>query len=137
MNLIKEAPIAHRHLFQTNEDNSRSPKTEFDMNDLWNYYQISFLGSGDSMCASQYVTVEAIEKRRKALLANIPPILPKQAELLQKLCDHYGLEVVLYAIDDYSGGNSGSVPEVEKLIYYVKGAEATLANIQLRRTMGI
>ncbi len=136
MNVLKSAPIAHRQLFVT-ENNVRIPKTEYTIQDVWNYYHICFLGNGDSMCASQYTTLAAIEKRKQSLLSKIPPLMPADEEILIKLCNHYGVEAILYAIDDFSGGSVESIPAISGLIYHAKEGEATLAAIVRRKDMGI
>ncbi len=88
------------------------------------------------MSSAQYIDLTMLERKKKALIAEAPPLMPKQEELLEKLLKIYGLEVVLYAIDNFSYASRDSLPEPEGLIYHMKEAQAWLANLELRRTMG-
>lgn len=67
--------------------------------DVWNYFRISWMGKGRSSAAS-FTTRERMEAERQLLLSRVEPPEPEALEKFERWAERWGLDTVLYAVDD-------------------------------------
>jgi hypothetical protein len=118
LNILRQLPKFHRELFLNGK-----PKEFYTMENLWDYYQLSFLGKNDMRSASQFVTQEELDRRKESLLSEGKELTLEDKALLNSLINQFGLEIILYAIDEYSAGDSSEILPVEKLKNYTYSAK--------------
>lgn len=135
-NLLENTkPVVHKQLFEF-IDNIRTPKTSYTIYQVWWYYYLSFAAKSDPINVRSSITEEEHAKHIAALEKSVPDLLDGQKRYLEQLVKKYGVETVLFAIDEYSECDV-DIPELEKLSNYINAGAAALAAYQRRKEMGV
>jgi len=120
-NLLTTPPIRHRDLFVGGIGN-RKPKETYTVLDIWNYCNLVFVGSKESVPASS--NKEQRLARKAQILADVPPMPSSYEPLFEAYVSKYGLEVVLMACEEYYAQTSEIFPNPEGMAYSLKDAAA-------------
>lgn len=99
-NFCPDRDICHRELWRRVAGKVEL-KTSYTIQDLWNYLWIGILGRNHPLGLQGSVTREELEQARQQLIAQIRPIQPSEQEYLYSICNRYGLQAVLFAVDIY------------------------------------
>jgi hypothetical protein len=129
MNLINpnSLPKYHRELLEK-EFVILKPKTFYSEQNLWEYYFTCVYGRSTNY-ASAYLTNEELEKIKSAFIASIRPPTTIEINILQTLYEKYGLEEVLFAIDEFSDNGETDINNLPIYIEEAKRYIKTLENI--------
>lgn len=130
MNLLVKPPECHRELFNW-VDSKKSVKTEYTLEQLLQYYALTF---HPGTFYGNYTTVAQLTALRKKALAEVPEMEEDEQQKLINLVNKYGLEIVLYAIDLV---DSNTYPKVEVIKECIPDAELVLANLIRNRDYGV
>jgi hypothetical protein len=129
-NLLKAKPECHRALFEWKEG-SKSPKESFTLQDLLEYYAISYYHGA---FYGNFATVQQMENLRNAAIKSAPSWDDDQLANLENLVEKFGLEITLYAIDLVETNTYPSVNEIKSCI---PDAENVLASLIRTRDYGV
>jgi hypothetical protein len=131
MELLSHSAFQHRQTFSV-KNNTLTNKPSYTLQDLWEFFNLCYLGRNESLGAKSVLTKEMIEQKKCALLEGIPTISTEQEELFLRLVRAYGLDAVLFGIERFTENHS--VYELNRLETFVKEEEVILAN--KRRVIG-
>lgn len=99
-NFCPDRDICHRELWSRTAGKVEL-KTYYSIEDAWEYLWIGILGRNHPIGLKSSVTKEELDRVKRQLIAQIRPMTTAEAEYLYSICNRYGLQTVLFAIDIY------------------------------------